>query len=324
MEEGEEFLCSMLGYDSELDMGVVKDVLGQCGYDVEKALDALLDISDSSHKKKFTDIEAVSAYHRSEKEHEFLRHVGNSCGNYSKIYGNSREQLSAGRRVNPDLQHKVLESLFNIPDSSKHEPSCMDWKKIVKKVESFGQGLEFTFANTEEPLLNARNGKEDDYQICRSVARKHWDTMRAYYQKAAVAYSRGERAHAASLSDTGKYYSKLAREADEKASREIFEARNKDIKNTVTIDLHGQHVKQAIGLLKLHLLLFTYIPSIQFLKVITGCGVDGPGKGKLKTSVLGLVVKEGIEWCEENAGTLLLRLDGLKEYSFVGEDDDPE
>lgn len=89
--------------------------------------------------------------------------------------------------------------------------------------------------------------------------------------------------------------------------------RNKDIKNAVTIDLHGQHVKNAIGLLKLHLLLFAYIPcehqllstaiisypfnfndidiyirsvqAIHFLKVITGCGADGVGKGKIKRSV---------------------------------------
>lgn len=35
-EEAEQFLCSMLGNDCELSMGVVRDVLCQCGYDVEK------------------------------------------------------------------------------------------------------------------------------------------------------------------------------------------------------------------------------------------------------------------------------------------------
>ncbi|XP_031271205.1 SMR domain-containing protein At5g58720-like [Pistacia vera] len=37
-QEVEQFLCSMLGKDSELSMAVVKDVLGQCGYNVEKVL----------------------------------------------------------------------------------------------------------------------------------------------------------------------------------------------------------------------------------------------------------------------------------------------
>uniref|UniRef100_A0A453EH20 Uncharacterized protein n=1 Tax=Aegilops tauschii subsp. strangulata TaxID=200361 RepID=A0A453EH20_AEGTS len=36
VEEAEQFLCSMLGDHSELSMGVVKDVLGQSGYDVEQ------------------------------------------------------------------------------------------------------------------------------------------------------------------------------------------------------------------------------------------------------------------------------------------------
>ncbi|KAJ6716050.1 hypothetical protein OIU74_008732 [Salix koriyanagi] len=50
-KEAEQFLCSMLGNDCELSMGVVRDVLCQCGYDVEKALDALLDLSASSHEQ---------------------------------------------------------------------------------------------------------------------------------------------------------------------------------------------------------------------------------------------------------------------------------
>ncbi|KAJ0084353.1 hypothetical protein Patl1_31114 [Pistacia atlantica] len=50
-QEVEQFLCSMLGKDSELSMAVVKDVLGQCGYNVEKALEALLALSASSNEQ---------------------------------------------------------------------------------------------------------------------------------------------------------------------------------------------------------------------------------------------------------------------------------
>ncbi|MBA0604826.1 hypothetical protein Godav_017460, partial [Gossypium davidsonii] len=66
-EEAEQFLCSMLGEECELSMAVVRDVLCQCGYNVEKvlsvlksefaffvdfdALDALLDLSASSYEK---------------------------------------------------------------------------------------------------------------------------------------------------------------------------------------------------------------------------------------------------------------------------------
>lgn len=356
IEEGEEFLCSMLGDNSELGMAVVKDVLCQCGYDVEKALDALLDISTcslhsfvegggcnhsctyselSSEGSAYNDTESLqstdssdSAYHPSERENDIPQYVGYSCRSGMRCLANSEVRPPSGSRaINPDLQQKVLESLFKVPPNSINEPSSMNWKKAVQQVEAFGQGLEYRKRSVTEPLLNATHGKEDEYHVCRSVARKHWDSMRTCYQEAAVAYSSGHRAHAAHLSDTGRIHGNLARKADEKASRELFQARNKDIKNTVTIDLHGQHVKQGIGLLKLHLLLFTYIPSVQFLKVITGCGGDGTGKGKLKCSVTSLAKREGIEWCEENSGTLLLRLDGLKEYSFTeddGKDDSDE
>nr|XP_009409445.1 PREDICTED: SMR domain-containing protein At5g58720 isoform X2 [Musa acuminata subsp. malaccensis] len=309
VEEAEQFLCSMLGDESELGMGVVTDVLDQCGCDIEKLRDRTSD----------------SAYHLSEKEHVFQPFVGYSNREHGLVLADNEVPLpSKSEQSKPALQQKVLESLFNIPNSPKHESNCMNWKKVVTKVESFGQGLEFCSSSTEDTQSNAAYGKEDDYQVFRGVSKKHWDKMRTYYQEAAMAYSRGERAHASYLSEKGKLYRDIAREADEKASREIFETRNKHIKNMVTIDLHGQHVKQAIGLLKLHLLLFTYIPSVPYLKVITGCGADGVGKGKLKHAVLGLVEKEGVKWREENAGTLILSLDEPKEYSFVKCDTDSE
>nr|AFN53670.1 hypothetical protein [Linum usitatissimum] len=50
-DEAEQFLCSMLGDECELNLAVVKDVLCQCGYNVEKAMDALLDLSGSSSEQ---------------------------------------------------------------------------------------------------------------------------------------------------------------------------------------------------------------------------------------------------------------------------------
>ncbi|KAM0944438.1 putative Smr domain-containing protein [Dioscorea sansibarensis] len=336
VEEAEQFLCSMLGWDDQLGMGVVKDVLGQCGYDVEKALDALIDISASScsqfnenlfHPSQFSDKTSDSIYHRSEKEYEFLQSVGYVCRDYTSVFAGSKEQTLPGSLGKTDIQQKILESLFSIPDRQKYDPKCMDWKNVVKKVESFGKGLEFCCASGKQSPPDTKKdhvGNKEAYQVFRSPAQAHYDTMKTYYQKAAAAYASGQWAHAAHLSEQGKHYSLLAREADERASRDIFHARNKDIKNAVTIDLHGQHVKNAIGLLKLHLLLFAYIPSIHFLKVITGCGADGVGKGKIKRSVIDLVEKEQIRWSEENAGTLVLCVDGRTEYKFQECDSDTD
>ncbi|XP_020583884.1 SMR domain-containing protein At5g58720 [Phalaenopsis equestris] len=299
-EEAEELLYSMLGGDSELGMGVVRDVLSQCGYDL----------------KKLTDKPPVSTYHPFAIEQDILQFVGSDGREHLKVPLNTKEQvpLRSGM-VDCDLQQKILDYLFNVPEISCVVNS-LRWK-VVKQVESFSPGLEFSFEGAAEPSSESRVDKEGDYHVLRSASEKNWNTMKSYYRNAALAYSRGERAQASYLSEQGKFYKKLAHEADEKASREIFEARNKGIKNSVTIDLHGQHVNQAIRLLKLHLLLFAYIPSVHFLRVITGCGANGVGLGKLRRAVLDLAQKEDIKFNQENSGTILLCLEGQRTFSFM-------
>lgn len=36
------------------------------------------------------------------------------------------------------LPQKVLESLFHIPQSAKHEPKTMSWRNVAKKMQSLG------------------------------------------------------------------------------------------------------------------------------------------------------------------------------------------
>lgn len=213
------------------------------------------------------------------------------------------------------LQQKVLESLFSIPGCSENEPQHMNWKKVVKKLESFGQAIELC----PEPAERALAEKADSYHVFRNAARQHWDTMRSYYQRAGNAYSKGEHAQAAYLSEQGRNFNKLARNADEKASLDIFQARNKNIQNITTIDLHGQHVKQATNLVKLHLLISTFSPSNQLLKVITGSGAQG--MGKVKQSVIRLLNREGLQWKEDNPGTLVIKVDAFRDYSFIKSDE---
>ncbi|CAL4952475.1 unnamed protein product [Urochloa decumbens] len=356
VEEAEQFLCSMLGDNTELGMGVVRDVLGQYGYDVEKALDALLDIS------------GVSSIQNMETHHPNSGRNGTSRLNMFPRNGLSVDNLSAGNKRSPrqltgrecntslhsELRHgfpwgepqisyakavmeaprtstlpsrstevkadpqQVLDSLFKIPEMPEmrtYEPSSMDWKKVVKKLQSFNS----TVASNSQEIPQNGNG----YREFRGVAARHYDKMKEYYQKAALAYSKGEKSYAAYLAEEGKHYRELARMEDEKASRNIFEARNKHITNTVTIDLHGQHVQQAMKLLKVHMMICICMPSV-LLRVITGCGSEGTGKGKIKRSVIELAEKEHIEWREENSGTIALRLGGPREYRFLEYDSDSD
>ncbi|XVE79403.1 hypothetical protein DITRI_Ditri14bG0055800 [Diplodiscus trichospermus] len=351
-EEAEQFLCSMLGDECELSMTVVRDVLCQCGYNVEKALDALLDLSASSNEqsKNCDDyvnnrqdtgflIECVdnlrdrtsncSSISSESELQESVWSVGYGCRNYSKVLASSEGLLPSCPRSNmSDLPQEVLDSLFNIPmfnipKSSEREPSAMNWRNVVKKMQSLRPGIDVCPSSVVEPQQDIY-AKGDEYHEFRKTAKQHWDSMRSYDQKAATAYSKGKSEYVAYLSDQGKIQTKLAREADERASQDIFKARNKVFENVITIDLHGQHVKQAMRLLKLLLLFGTHVPSVQTLRVITGCGTHGTGKSKLKQSVINLLEKEGIQWREENRGTVLVKLDECRELSFLDSDSDTE
>ncbi|XP_078175325.1 SMR domain-containing protein At5g58720-like [Carex rostrata] len=378
VEEAEGFLCSMLGENSDLGMGVVRDILGLCRGDVEKALELLLELSDQSYctqiRKRFIPAPNNSfnyshIFHGMDCKNPPGNNItpkqfGDRASSWSNFPLERRESgLIFERAKNdthpmeptqskPEIGKDVLESLFNIhevPHLRSYASGNMDWRKIAKNLQN-GQDFEFHSKAMSATRHNPKNGdgylelksaqqnwelnsmamsatrqkpkygKGDGYHEFRTVAQQNWDLMKKYYQRAAVEYSRGSRSHASCLAEKGNYYRDLARAEDERASLEIFGARNQTIKNTVTIDLHGQHVKQAIGILKRHLLSFACIPSVNYLRVITGCGENGVGKGKMKRSVKSLATRENIEWSEENSGTIILKIEGRKEYSFTDSD----
>ncbi|KAK7387232.1 hypothetical protein VNO78_27863 [Psophocarpus tetragonolobus] len=346
-EEAEQFLCSMLGDGCDLNLAIVKDVLCQCGYDIERASNVLLDLAASTTKKPNSDIHP--SYRVDNIDDEGFHVVANdnlidrrsectslssegylpdhpwSLGSFGRKYAEVLNSSKADSAISPgctksDIPQKVLESLFNIPKSSEHDKDTMNWRIVVKKIQSLGPGFNVSphVAESQQHTY----AKPDEYHVFREDSNQHWDSVKSYYKKAATAYTKGDRAYAAYLSDQGKEKTKLAKKADTRASHDIFVARNKDIENVITIDLHGQHVKQAMRILKLHLLFGSYVPSVQTLRVITGCGSHGVGKSKLKQSVVNLLDREAIEWGEENRGTVLIKLNGWREYSFLNTNSD--
>ncbi|KAL0458392.1 UNVERIFIED_CONTAM: SMR domain-containing protein [Sesamum latifolium] len=363
-EEAEQFLCSMLGDDCELSLAVVSDVLCQCDYNLDKyvansyltriplfqmnvdmALDALLELSASTK-------EQVSGYYESssggdtqyllESNYTLIDGIPDSTSRSSDIElqdniwftGNLSRNVSKNIKsgeshcpteteiLESELPQKVLESLFNMPTpkTAEHEPNTMNWRNVVKKMTSLGHRFEPGDNEQGHPI----HAKGDEYQVYREAAKQHWNSMKSYYQKAATAFTNGEKEYAAYLSQQGRLQNKMARELDEKASQDIFTARNESIENVITIDLHGQHIKQAMKLLKLHLLFGAYVRSVRSFRVITGCGSHGVGKSKLKNSVINLLQKEGIAWSEENRGTLFIRLDGQRDFSFLDSGSDSD
>ncbi|KAJ4911082.1 smr (Small MutS Related) domain-containing protein [Raphanus sativus] len=342
-EKAEQFLSSMLGDDCELSMAVVRDVLCQCGYDVDMALNVLLDMSSSSTDDSLSgrcsgiglsDSPTETSFDIDTSESEPSFWGGYSQRDYSKALMSSADPFATRQESSADPfatsqgssepcdPQKVLESLFNVPRSLKHEPKAMNWRNVAKKMQSLGIDGSSSSGEGSQPDTLA---KDDGYHELRKGATDQWNVTKSYYQKAAEAYSKGGRAHAAYLSEKGRAASKLAQRADERASKDIFVARNKGIENVITIDLHGQHVKQAMKLLKMHLLLGSYVPSVQTLRVITGCGSHGFGKSKVKQSVTNLLERERVRYYEENKGTLLIKLEGCsREFSFLDTESDSE
>lgn len=343
-EDAEQFLCSMLSDECELGMDLVKDVLSQSAYDVEKALDILLELSAPSSELpksgQHHNLNAKSEDSRSVPESseslidrtsdlasssESDLNMGFNRRNYFDVLAGFETQSpsSPSPKNTSELTQDVLESLFNTrKKSSKHDPDSMNWRNVVKKMQSLGQSYDYSSEDTAKKQHVFAEG--DDYRNYRNTASQHYDSMKSYYHKAATAYANGKREYAGYLSDQGRMCNEKARKADEKASQDIFSSRNKNIENVITIDLHGQHVKQGMKLLKLHLLFGAYVRSVRLFRVITGCGSHGVGKSKLKQSVVDLLETENIEWKEENRGTLLIKLNGQREFNFLDSGSDSE
>ncbi|XP_071737936.1 SMR domain-containing protein At5g58720-like isoform X2 [Rutidosis leptorrhynchoides] len=269
-EDAEQFLCSMLSDDCELGMDLVKDVLCQCAYDVEKALDILLELTSPSsepcesgqlHRVNVESEDSRPPLESNDSTSDLASSSEGDIGFSSRNYFDALANIGTDRPPSPkstsELTQDVLESLFHTKKSSKHEPRNMNWRSVVKKMESFGQMFDYPSEDTEKKQHVFANG--EDYQHYRSDASQHWDSMKNYYHKAATAYASGKREYAGYLSDQGRICNEKARNADKRASQDIFNSRNKNIENVITIDLHGQHVKQGMKLLKLHLLFGAYV-----------------------------------------------------------------
>ncbi|XP_062085172.1 SMR domain-containing protein At5g58720 isoform X2 [Humulus lupulus] len=346
-EKAEQFLCSMLGEESELNLAIVRDVLCQCGYDVEKALDALLDLSSSydqstngpSYSLSYKDdsrypnencdtltdrISDCSSLSSECELHDSIWSVGCGCRrNYKDVLASSEGHCPTNTRSTElDLSQSVLDSLFNISKSPTYQPKTMNWRNVAKKLQLLGP--QFDVCPSSDSTSQQDIPKGDEYHAFRKTANQQWNSVRSCYEKAATAYSKGAREYAAYLSEQGQEQTKLAQKADERASKDIFKARNKSIQNVITIDLHGQHVGPAMRLLKMHLIFVSYAQTVQILRVITGCGTHGMGRSKLKQSVIKLLEKEGVEWSEENRGTVLIKLDGHREFGFLDSESDTE
>lgn len=62
-----------------------------------------------------------------------------------KVLGGSEvEESQPSRRIESELPQTLLETLFNVPRSPEYEPSAMNWRSMVKKMQSLGPAIDVT------------------------------------------------------------------------------------------------------------------------------------------------------------------------------------
>ncbi|XP_059283249.1 putative nuclear RNA export factor SDE5 isoform X1 [Lycium ferocissimum] len=320
----EEFLFKMLGSEFSLDMSVIKDVVDQCGYDLNKSMDKLLDMSASTLGKS-DDILNIDV-EKSVESPDFASVASQETPSMldptvcSKANNKTKNRLSLSKREQDryELQKEVLQALFDGP--ARHD----DVAEVIRPLREVGKSRRSSYI-VEKPLQDtlhqqilirtpqsdAKNGEdnEESYEVLRKAVKEYWITMKEYYKAASEAFFRGDIDKARKFLEEGQFFMTKARETDELSSQKLLE--NSYSKEIVTVDLHDLEPKDAVRVLKLQLTSLCGFSSIEYLKILVGMTAED-AKGPRKRLVLKFLERDSIAWTEEEDGTaIVIRADEI-------------
>lgn len=100
------------------------------------------------------------------------------CRNNFRVSASSEESEDQNNQKSHEsnIPQKVLESLFSIPESPVRKPGTMNWRNVVKKLESFRNGFNIQPPSTSEsqkdiygtgtPYLSCMFKKLEDMHDC--------------------------------------------------------------------------------------------------------------------------------------------------------------
>ncbi|XP_042487709.1 putative nuclear RNA export factor SDE5 [Macadamia integrifolia] len=259
----EEFLIQILENGFQLDMNLIQEVLGSCGYDIKKFTDDFPKSQSLLCQEKSQNVELVR------------RNGTESPDEDKKRY---------------DLQKEVLTALFNVPERTEELPRSRP-VKAVRRTRAFGTlVVEPPRETTRElPIVTMvsqqKEGNDVDedesYQILRRATVEHRATMTEYYKAAIDSFVKGDRNQAKELLKQAELFNNKAREADEKSAQMMIKGSN-ETQDEMTLDLHNFDAKEAIRFLKFQLSSVSGIPVIQYLKVIVESNAADTTKGARK------------------------------------------
>ncbi|KAJ1280137.1 hypothetical protein BS78_04G208100 [Paspalum vaginatum] len=313
----EEFLFCMLGEGFKLNMEVIREVLGSCGYDIKKSMEELISFSEKDLGKK------------AESKHTVIRDVAvdskGACFGSQPTLSTCSSQEGTKRSKPQITPGELIESIFTVPGRLEEEPKLRRYelganrrrvpfqKPVLKPLEDISTyPTDFHVKVILDSKATAVN--EEDYQNYRRAAKQNWDMMKQYYEKAADAFRQGNQKEVDYLIQEGKRCYEMARLADERSAGEIIKSKTTESSNELCLDLRTQDAANVSNLLRLHLKQLANIPSFDYLKVIIGVD-DGTFKmGQRRRKVMKYLEKNSVQWTEEepHSGNILIQINQVK------------
>lgn len=338
-EDMEDFLFKMLGDGFQLDREMIRQALDTCGYDMQKSMEKLLNLSAVILDKrnnyvgrstgKFTDARSNSGGPSCQKNLQFMSSYGGANRISNANGGGSPGQ---GKEKN-NLQKEILASLFNGAERSGELSGRIT--KAERRSIVYGEPVvepptDFTLENRTDfmdslqdydNVLSVEDVDEDDsYHLLRKAWKEYRTTMNEFYKAAGDAFAKGDDERANKLMDEGNFFRDKAYEVDEESTQKIFGTKNVETQDQMLLDLHEHGAKDAIRSLKSNFLLLSGIPSFKDLKVIIETNEVDVTKGARRRLIMKLLEKESINWTEgADVGTILIQLDNInpKRLSFA-------
>ncbi|KAE8670600.1 YPL199C protein [Hibiscus syriacus] len=320
----EDFLFKMLGLGFQLERNVIREVLDNCGYDMQKSMEKLLDRSaaglDEGSKflgesnKKVSLIFDIS---------QFLMTLFTCRNKVLNANGGARQSKDRN-----EIQKEVLTALFN-NGLERFDESPPRRTRSAKRSIALGELVEGPLLDSvvKEKVDSVGSDKKDDeeeeedsFQVLRRAVEEYRGTMKEYYKAAIEAFAKGDQGLANRFLEQGQFYREKARQADEESNQKIFDTRLASHEDEMSLDLHDHGAKEAIRLLKCHLSSLAGIPSFKYLKIIVDKNEDDSLKGSRRRLVMRLLEKESITWTEgETFGIIRIQLDNInpKNLSFA-------
>lgn len=316
----EEFLFKMLGSGFSLDRSVIEDVVGQCGYDLNKSMDKLLDMSASTLGKS-DDIINIGV-EKSVESPDFASVASQETTSMldpairSKANNKTKNGLNLSKREQEkyELGKEVLLALFDASSRHYDVHEVIRPLREVEKSRRSSHVVEKPLQGTLErqllirtPQSDAKNGEENEesYKVIRKAVKEYWITMKEYYAAACEAFLKGDHDKARKLLEEGQFFMTKARETDERSSQNLLDTSCSSSKEIVTIDLHDLEPKDAVRLLKIQMTSLCGFSSIQYLKILVGITAE-EANGPRKRLVRKFLERDSIAWTEEENGTVLV------------------